>query len=54
MHEQEMLQIWGKTAEKTGARRPLLFHMLDGAAVAGLVSAICIGLVLSGARCWRH
>jgi len=54
MNEQEILLIWGKTAEKTGARRPLLFHMLYVAAVASLVSATCIGLVLSGARCWRH
>jgi len=34
MHEQEMLQIWGKTVDKTGVKRPLLFHMLDTAGVA--------------------
>jgi len=54
MNEQEMLQIWGKTANETGARRPLLFHMLDVAAVAGLVSATYIGLVLSCTGCCWH
>jgi len=34
MNEREMLQVWGKTSEETGARRPLLFHMLDTANVA--------------------
>lgn len=34
MTEHQLLQIWGKTAKETGARRPLLFHMLDAANVA--------------------
>ncbi len=29
-----MLQVWGKTDRDTGAKRPLLFHMLDTANVA--------------------
>jgi CRISPR-associated endonuclease/helicase Cas3 len=34
MNEQQMLRVWGKTAKERGARRPLLFHMLDTANVA--------------------
>ena len=34
MNDQDIFQVWGKTEKKTGARRPLLFHMLDTANVA--------------------
>ena len=42
MHEQEMLQIWGKTADKTGARSPLLFHMLDVSYVFRQLYRFCL------------
>ncbi|NWG13801.1 MAG: CRISPR-associated endonuclease Cas3'', partial [Acidobacteria bacterium] len=34
MDEKQILEIWGKTAKSSDARRPLLFHMLDTAHVA--------------------
>ncbi len=41
--------LWAKLDRDTGAWHPLLYHMLDVAAVAGLVWDHCFGLALSGA-----
>ena len=54
----ESPQLWGKTPRDRwnqrcadGRYHPLLYHMLDVAAVAGLVWDHCLGSGPSGAGC---
>ncbi|MEW6533419.1 MAG: HD domain-containing protein [Thermodesulfobacteriota bacterium] len=57
----EWLQLWAKTKWDKATQRyldslyhPLLYHMLDVAAVAGLVWDHCLDPALSGAGCCWH
>jgi hypothetical protein len=46
-----LLRLWGKTGKEPGTYHPLLFHILDVAAVAGLVWDHCRDPELPNAGC---